>query len=67
MDAADNVLANAQGRAQGEWTTDAQVPFTATVTLGSPYHGPATLVLLKDNESGLPQNDDSFEVPIVIQ
>ena len=63
----NNKIGQTQGQAQSDWMTEAQVPFTATVTLDTPYSGPATLVLLKDNPSGLPQNDDSLEVPIVIQ
>ena len=66
-DADDNVLAHAQGRAQSDWMISGPVHFTATVTLERIYHGAATLILLKDNPSGLPQNDDSVEVPIVIQ
>jgi len=67
VDGDGNAIGHGQGQAQSDWTTTAQVPFTATVTLDAPYHGAATLVLLKDNESGLPENDDSLEVPVVIQ
>jgi len=42
------------------------VPFTAQVTVED-YSGPATLVLLKDNPSGLPENDDSVSFSVVIQ
>ena len=57
-----------QGIAQAaeNWMTEDFVPFTAQVTVeNSP--GPAILVLLKDNPSGLPENDDSVSFPIVIQ
>ena len=63
----NNKIGQTQGQAQSDWMTTAQVPFTATMTLDTVYHGPATLVLLKDNPSGLPENDDSLEVPILIQ
>lgn len=66
-DQEDNVIGNATAHVQGDWQTTSLVPFTATVSLDTPYHGQATLVLLKDNPSGLPQNDDAVEVPIVIQ
>ncbi|MBV9159311.1 MAG: hypothetical protein JO019_01805, partial [Candidatus Kaiserbacteria bacterium] len=46
--------------------TTGQVTFTAQVSI-SGYKGPATLVLSKDNPSGLPQNDDSVSIPITIQ
>jgi hypothetical protein len=60
-------IGQAQMQAQGDWMTTDLVNFKANVTIDMAYSGPATLVLLKDNESGLPQNDDSFEVPIVVQ
>lgn len=53
--------------AQSDWMTTEQVPFTATINLTLSYSGPATIALLKDNPSGLPEHDDSIEVPIVVQ
>ena len=53
-------------QAQSDWMTPELVPFTAPITV-STYSGPATLVLLRDNPSGLPENDDALEIPIVIQ
>ena len=57
-----------QGIAQAveNWMTEDFVPFTAQVTVEN-YSGPATLVLLKDNPSGLPEKDDSVSFSIVIQ
>ena len=57
-----------QGIAQAaeSWMTEDFVPFTAQVTVED-YSGPATLVLLKDNPSGLPENDDSVSFSVVIQ
>ena len=66
-DVDNNKIGQAIAQAQSDWMTTAQVPFTASMTLDTVYHGPATLVLLRDNPSGLPENDDSLEVPIVIQ
>ena len=63
----NNKIGQAQGQAQSDWMTTAQVPFKATITLDTPYSGPATLVLLRDNPSGLPENDDSVSIPITIQ
>jgi len=31
------------------------------------YTGPATLILIRDNPSGLPEHDDSLPIPIVIR
>ncbi len=53
-------------QAQGEWMTTDLVTFTTNITVSS-YSGPATLVLLRDNPSGLPENDDALEIPITIQ
>src|SRR3989344_914355 len=67
VDANNNLLGQAIAQAQGEWMTTDQVTFTATVTLTGSYTGPATVVLMRDNPSGMPENDDSVSVPIVIQ
>jgi len=66
-DADNNVIGHGQAQAQGDWMTTAMVPFSASVTIDTSYIGAASLVLLKDNPSGLPQNDDSITVPITIQ
>ena len=60
-------IAQGQMQAQGDWMTTNLVDFKADISIDQAYSGPATLVLLKDNESGLPQNDDSLEIPIVVQ
>lgn len=52
--------------AEGEWMTEDFVPFNAELKLETGYAGPATLILKKDNPSGLPENDDELIVPIMI-
>ncbi len=59
-------IGQAIAQAGADWMTTELVPFTATITVSN-YSGPATLVLLRDNPSGLPENDDALEIPIVIQ
>jgi Immunoglobulin-like domain of bacterial spore germination len=53
--------------ADGEWMTENFVPFTATVNFTfdpeTPYKR-GSLILQKDNPSGLPENDDALEIPI---
>ncbi|KKW19828.1 MAG: hypothetical protein UY63_C0005G0011 [Parcubacteria group bacterium GW2011_GWA2_51_10] len=66
-DANDNVLATVPAQAIGEWMTTEFVPFSTTITISGGYSGPATLVLLKDNPSGLPEHDDSVSIPIIIE
>jgi len=63
----DAVIGRSHANAQGDWMTEGQVKFTATVNINGDYSGPATLVLLRDNPSGLPENDDALEIPIVIR
>lgn len=65
-DAGGTKIATSHAQAQGDWMTEKDVPFTASVDVGS-YHGPATVNLLKDNPSGLPENDDSTSFSIIIQ
>ena len=67
VDANNKCLGQAIAQAQGEWMTTDQVTFTATVTLTGSYSGPAAVVLMRDNPSGMPENDDSVSIPIVIQ
>lgn len=66
IDKDGKVLLNTYASAQGEWMTTEQVTFTTNITLNN-YTGPATLVLMRDNPSGLPENDDSVSLEIVIQ
>lgn len=65
-DADGNKIATSHGQAQGDWMTTNVVPFTASVDVGS-YTGKATVNLLRDNPSGLPENDDSTSFEVVIQ
>ena len=53
--------------AQSEWMTENFVPFTATVTFtlqaDTPYRR-GTIILKRDNPSGLPEHDDALEIPV---
>ena len=60
-------LTTAIAEAQGDWMTTEFVPFKADVKAPSSYIGPATLVLHKDNPSGLPKNEASVSFPITIE
>lgn len=73
-DANGNILAQAPAQAQGEWMTTEFVPFEVTLTFTPPKFVcfrapctiPGTLVLKKDNPSGLPEHDDSVSIPVNI-
>lgn len=64
-DAQNTVIAQGHAQAQGNWMTNAFVPFTATLTYPpQPAGSYGIIVLRKDNPSGEPQNDASVTVPI---
>lgn len=54
-------------QAQSDWMTSLPVKFKATIKVPESYIGPATIVLRKDNPSGLPENDASMSYPITIE
>ncbi len=63
--ATGTLLTTVVATAQEEWMTVDNVPFAATVVVQN-YTGPATLVLVRDNPSGLPEHDASVSIPIII-
>jgi hypothetical protein len=54
--------------AQGEWMTTEFVPFVGSISYTfdpkTPYNR-GTIIFKKDNPSGLPENDDAREIPIL--
>ena len=65
------IIAQGIATADGEWMTSEFVPFTATLEFTSPYTAGmaetmknGTLILKKDNPSGLPEHDDALEIPV---
>lgn len=64
------IIAEGFATAEGEWMTEDFVPFSAELTFTTPENTPSnrgTLILQKANPSGLPENDDAIEIPIVFQ
>ena len=53
--------------AKGDWMTEEFVSFEGTFTFLPSATETGTLVLMKDNPSGLPEHDDSIEIPIVFK
>ncbi len=53
--------------AEGDWMTEEYVPFKATITytVDTSVSSAGSIILQKQNASGLPENDDAFEYPIV--
>jgi hypothetical protein len=64
LDSNGNVLVQSHGQAQGGWMTNEFVPFTAQLNFAAPMTETGSLVLEKDNPSGLPEHDDSIIIPV---
>lgn len=67
LDKDGNSLAIAVAQAQGEWMTENFVPFRAEIQAPESYIGPATLILRKDNPTGLSEYDASVSFPITVE
>lgn len=65
LDANGLELAVVPIQATADWMTSEFVPFAGTMEFVSPATATGTLVLQKDNPSGLPEHDDELRVPIV--
>lgn len=64
LDANGKVLGTAIASTRLDWMTDNFVPFNTELTFEAATTSTGTLVLEKDNPSGLPQNADSLKIPI---
>ncbi len=64
LDENDNVMAIAIAQAQSEWMTEDFVSFRVEIEFSKPFTNRGTLVLEKDNPSGLPEHADELRVPI---
>ena len=64
LDANGAVLGEHYAQAQGDWMTENFVPFTSTLSFRTPTTQTGTLVLQKDNPSGLPENDAEVRIPV---
>ncbi|HXK40433.1 MAG TPA: GerMN domain-containing protein [Candidatus Paceibacterota bacterium] len=67
LGAQGEVLAFVPAQAGGEWMTEDFVPFSATLSfdIGAAQQG--TLVLMKDNPSGLPEHDAQIVLPLRLE
>ena len=64
LDANGKILVQFYATAQGDWMTSDFVPFISKLTFPKPTTDTGTLVLIKDNPSGLPENDESVSIPV---
>jgi hypothetical protein len=65
------IIAEGVAAAEGDWMTTEFVPFTASLTFVNPFKSGnpdfmqrGTLILKKDNPSGLPEHEGALEIPI---
>ncbi len=63
-DAKGSVIAKASAQVLGDWMTDQLVPFSVKLEYSEVVSGDGTLVLQKDNPSGLAENDDTVSIPV---
>ena len=66
-DPSGKIIAQSYAQAEGEWMTTEFVPFKGEIKVPISYIGPAILVLMKDNPSGLPEHDASISFPIIVE
>ncbi len=67
VDANGKVLAQMPAQAIGEWMTPEFVPFNFSLAFATPTAEMGTLILMKDNPSGLPEHDDELRIPVVFK
>lgn len=67
LDKDGKLLTQGFAQAKDEWMTTDFVPFKADITIPETYTGPATLVLKKDNPSGLSEHDAFISFPFTIE
>lgn len=67
LDMNKKVLKNSNAMATTEWTTSGPVSFEGNVDFTNVKKGPAYFEIHNDNASGLPENDKSILIPIVIE
>lgn len=67
LDQNGNKIAVAIAQAQGEWMTTEFVPFKAQLNFAVATDTSATLVLVKDNPSGLPELNEQKTIPVFLK
>ena len=64
------IIGQGIAQAKSDWMTADFVPFEATLAFTADknaYSNRGTLILRKDNPSGLPEHDDALEIPVELQ
>jgi translocator protein len=62
------IIGEGIAQAKGDWMTEDFVPFEAVIEFEKPdYKNNGSLILKKDNPSGLPEYDDALEIPVLFE
>lgn len=64
LDGNGKVIAEHYAEAQGDWMTADDVAFKGSLEFETPDTAEGTLVLKKDNPSGLPEHEDEIRIPV---
>ncbi len=64
LDGEGKEIAKTSAQAQSDWMTNSLVPFKAKIEFNKVTTATGTLILAKDNPSGLPENDKKIEIPV---
>ena len=64
-DDSGTVLAEVPAQALDDWMQDAPVPFEVSISFDPTTATSGTLTLIRDNPSGLPENDASVAIPVL--
>ena len=67
LDKDGKTLFSGPAHAESDWMTTNFVPFKIDVKVPQSYIGKATIILKKDNPSGMPEHDASMSYPITIE
>jgi len=67
LDENNNVLGWGIAQAQSDWMTEEFVPFEAKLDFEANVQQKGFLVLMKDNPSGLPENNEEFRIPVILE
>jgi hypothetical protein len=64
LDGDGTVLGQGLAQALGEWMTTGTVPFAANIPFTAPKYATGTILIEKDNPSGIPENAGELRIPI---
>jgi hypothetical protein len=62
------IIGSGYATANEDWMTEEYIPFSATIEFTKPSgKNNGFLILRKDNPSGLPENDNALEIPVIFK